>query len=64
MSLYIYTYGDTGIPGMDSSTGSTYFRDPGVDRYHLNQRNIHIIVPCSWSHAVLPSVTGVLRCLA
>ena len=34
-SLYIYTYGDTGITEMDSATGSIYLGDPGVDRHHL-----------------------------
>jgi len=32
-SLYIYTFGDTGITEMDSATGSIYFRDSMVDRY-------------------------------
>jgi len=45
MSLYIYTFGDTGIPEMDSVTGSIYFGDPGVDRHHLITQNTDSILP-------------------
>ena len=34
-SLYIYTFGDTGITEMDSATGNIHFGDPGVDKHHL-----------------------------
>jgi hypothetical protein len=55
-SLYIYTYGDTGIPEMDSATGSIYLGDPRVDRHHLIIRNTHSIFLSSWSHALLRSI--------
>jgi hypothetical protein len=44
-SLYIYTFGDTGITEMDSATSSIYFGDPGVDRHHLIIRNTQCILP-------------------
>jgi hypothetical protein len=42
MSLYIYTYGDTGITEIDSATGSIYLEDPGVDR-HISLFEIHTV---------------------
>jgi hypothetical protein len=44
-SLYIYTFGDTGITAMDSASGGIYFGDPGVDRHLLIIRNTNSILP-------------------
>jgi hypothetical protein len=55
MSLYMYTYRDTGITEMDSVAGSIYFGDPGVDRHHLIKCNTHTILPNSCSPAFWPS---------
>jgi len=55
-SLYIYTYGDTGITEMDSVTWSIYLEDPGVDRHRLIIRNTHSILPSPWCRALLPSI--------
>jgi len=57
-SLYIYTFGDTGIMEIDSATGGIYLENPGVDRHRLNIQNTHSIFPSSWSHALLPSFDG------
>ena len=46
-SLYVYTYGNTGIMEIDSAPGSIYWAYPGVDRHHLNIRNTHSIFPSS-----------------
>jgi len=55
MSLYIYTYGDTGITEIDSATGSIYLDNPGVDRHHPILKITHSIFPNTRSHALLPS---------
>jgi len=62
-SVYIYTYGYTGITEMDSATGSIYFEDPTVDRHHPIIRNTHSIFPSSRSHALLPSFHRSTQCL-
>jgi hypothetical protein len=54
-SLDTYTYRDTGITEMDSSTGSIYLEDPSVDRHHLIIQNTHRTFPSFWSHAHLLS---------
>jgi len=57
-SHYINTYGDTGIPEMDSETGSTYLGVPGVDRHHHIIWNTHSIFPSSWFHSLLRNFHG------
>jgi len=41
-SLYIYTFGDTGITEMDSATNSIYLGDPGVDRHHYTKYTLYL----------------------
>jgi len=60
LSIYIYTVIQE-YTEMDSPTGSIYLGDPRIDIHHLSIQNTHSIIPITWYHGVLMSISGSMQ---